>query len=56
MHLGSNRRISAAVAFSELIVLSVRIVPVAATSRRNSLDSAYKAIFEMGSKIARPRE
>lgn len=48
MHLVYNRRISAMATFSSLIVLTVRIVPAAAASLRNSLDFAFKAIFEMG--------
>ncbi len=53
MHLGFDRRISATAAFSELIVLLVRIVPAAAASLRNSLDFACKAIFKMGSNKKR---
>ncbi|OHA08756.1 MAG: hypothetical protein A3A44_01790 [Candidatus Sungbacteria bacterium RIFCSPLOWO2_01_FULL_60_25] len=59
MHLGSNRRISAAAAFSKLIALPVRIVSAAvetrelpakrelpsAASLRNSLDFASQSHF-----------
>ena len=41
-------------AFSGLSVLSVRIAPAAAAWRRNPLDLAVKAIFEMGSNFQIP--
>ena len=49
IHLGYNRLISAAAAFSELIVFTIQIIPVAAVSLENSFDLAFKAIFEIAS-------
>ena len=48
---GLQWRISAAAAFSELVVFPILLRSSAAASLRNSLDFARKAIFEMGSSF-----